>query len=83
VVTGGDDGTTRVWDAATGKLISAIPLPKGDVTSVAFDRVVARLLTLSTGDQAVHVFRREAFVPFQDLLVEAHRRLEKSGPPAM
>ena len=45
VVTGGDDGTARLWDAATGRAIGLILQHPREVTSVAFSPDGKTILT--------------------------------------
>jgi WD40 repeat protein len=49
IVTGGSDGTLRVWDVATGDEILPIPTSSSGVTSVSFSPDGSRLLAVRTG----------------------------------
>jgi eukaryotic-like serine/threonine-protein kinase len=52
IATGGADGTARLWDAATGRLLSTPLAHRGSVTSVAFSREGRTLLTVGENGPA-------------------------------
>jgi WD40 repeat protein len=45
VVSGGDDGTVRVWDAGTGRVLHTLTGHRGPVMSVGFDPAGARIVS--------------------------------------
>src|SRR5262249_936925 len=55
IATAGSDGTVRLWDAQTFRLLQVHTLGKRPVNDVAFDRRGTRLVAAG-GDDAVHVF---------------------------
>ena len=48
-VTGGQDGTVRVWEVATGQQATAFDVPGGDVNEVAVDNTGRRIAAVSDG----------------------------------
>jgi WD40 repeat protein len=52
VVTASEDGTARVWDAATGAAIAVLKGHEGDVVSAAFSPEGTRVVTASSDDTA-------------------------------
>jgi WD40 repeat protein len=67
IVSGGDDGTVTVWDAATGEHIGEpIPLGSGGLPFVAIDQS-GTVLTAAGDDGVVHVWDVDQHVPIADL----------------
>ena len=56
IVTGGDDNVARIWDAATGKLLSVLAGHEDSIRSVAFDPSGETLITGSV-DKSVKIWR--------------------------
>ena len=48
VLTGSQDSTARLWDAATGKLVATLAGHKASVLAVAFSRDETRVVTGSS-----------------------------------
>ncbi|MGE0007683.1 MAG: caspase family protein [Parvibaculaceae bacterium] len=55
VLTGGSDGTMKLWDVETGRLIRTFPAHLDDVTSLAFFADGSRVLS-GSGDKTVKVW---------------------------
>ena len=49
VIAGGQDGTVRVWEAATGQPVATFDHPGGDVADVAVDRAGLRIAAVTVG----------------------------------
>jgi WD40 repeat protein len=58
IVTASDDGTARIWDAATGREITRVELD-GAVTALALHK---RVIALGDALGCVHVFDAEEFL---------------------
>jgi len=49
LMSGGQDGTVRVWEASTGQLAATFRVPSGDVSDIAVDHTGRRIAAVSNG----------------------------------
>ena len=49
VVSGGQDGTVRVWEVGTGQQVTSFDMPDGDVNDVSIDGTGRRIAAVSDG----------------------------------
>jgi WD40 repeat protein len=73
LVSGGEDGTVRVWDVAESREATEFRVPGGDVTDVAVDRTGRRIAGVSDGGDGA-VFDCEVCGPPEELVAMADRR---------
>ena len=78
IVTSGDDGTTRIWDANTGANLGVLgPTPvglPGSVRAAVFSPTEPEILTVST-DGALRVWSTEVAKPLTEIDKLAAQRL--------
>ena len=79
---GTDDGTARVWDAATGQELAASTIHPANVVTATFDRG-GRLVLTWADDYRARVFRCETCLPLDELVRLARSRLSDRRGQAM
>jgi WD40 repeat protein len=62
LVSGGDDDTLRLWDAASGALLATLPGHEGDVNSVGFSPDGERLVS-GGSDRTLRLWDAASFAP--------------------
>ena len=74
VVTASDDGTARIWDAASGKELAPLGGHTSEVASAAFSPDGARVVTASQ-DGTARIYACELCGSLDDLIALARTRI--------